>query len=78
LNSGIGLLAAAHVLAAAGGDGLLEHDAMENPLQAVLAQPLPPLADGCFALPTSAGLGVEPDLAGARPLLVSHKEFSAK
>jgi D-galactarolactone cycloisomerase len=29
LNSGIGLHAAAHVLAAVGGDGLLEHDAME-------------------------------------------------
>lgn len=78
LNSGIGLLAAAHLLASAGGDGLLEHDAMENPLQAVLAQPFPPLADGCFALPGTAGLGVEPDLAGARPHLVSHKEFSAK
>ena len=41
LNSGVGLLAAAHVLAAVGGTGLLEHDAMENPLQAVLAQPFP-------------------------------------
>jgi L-alanine-DL-glutamate epimerase-like enolase superfamily enzyme len=39
LNSGLGLHAAAHVLAAVGGDGLLEHDAMENPLQAVLAEP---------------------------------------
>src|SRR6185295_6532136 len=27
LNSGVGLLAAAHLLAAVGGDGLLEHDA---------------------------------------------------
>ena len=78
LNSGIGLLAAAHLLAAAGGDGFLEHDAMEAPLQAVLAQPLPPLVDGSFALPDAAGLGVEPDLAGARPYLVSHAEFSAK
>ena len=78
LNSGIGLLAAAHVLAAAGGDGLLEHDAMENPLQAVLAQPFPPLSGGCFALPDKPGLGVEPDIARARPLLLSHKEFSAE
>lgn len=78
LNSGIGLLAAAHVLAVAGGDGLLEHDAMEAPLQAILAQPLPPLIDGSFALPDTAGLGVEPDLAAARSYLVSHNEFSAK
>jgi L-alanine-DL-glutamate epimerase-like enolase superfamily enzyme len=78
LNSGIGLLAAAHLLTVAGGDGLLEHDAMENPLQSVLAQPFPPLADGCFALPDAPGLGVEPDLAGARRHLVSHNEVSAK
>ncbi len=78
LNSGIGLLAAAHLLAVAGGDGFLEHDAMEAPLQAVLAQPLPPLVDGCFALPDAPGLGVEPDLTAARPYLVSHSEFSAK
>lgn len=78
LNSGIGLLAAAHLLAVAGGDGFLEHDAMEAPLQAVLAQPLPPLADGCFALSDAPGLGVEPDLAGARHYLVSHTEVSAK
>lgn len=78
LNSGVGLLAAAHLLAAAGGDGLLEHDAMENPLQAVLAQPFPALSDGCFTIPEGAGLGVEPDLAGAKPFLVSHSEFSAK
>jgi L-alanine-DL-glutamate epimerase-like enolase superfamily enzyme len=78
LNSGVGLLAAAHLLAVAGGDGLLEHDAMENPLQAVLAQPFPALSDGCFTIPEGAGLGVEPDLSGAKPLLVSHNEFSAK
>lgn len=78
LNSGVGLLAAAHLLAVAGGDGLLEHDAMENPLQAVLAQPFPALSDGCFTIPEGAGLGVEPDLSGAKPFLVSHYEFSAK
>jgi L-alanine-DL-glutamate epimerase-like enolase superfamily enzyme len=71
-------LAAAHLLTVAGGDGLLEHDAMENPLQSVLAQPFPPLDDGCFALPDAPGLGVEPDLAGARRHLVSHNEVSAK
>ena len=57
---------------------MLEHDAMENPLQAVLAQPFPPLINGCFAIPEAPGLGVEPDLAGARAHLVSHKEYSAK
>jgi D-galactarolactone cycloisomerase len=62
------------VLAAVGGDGLLEHDAMENPLQAVLAQPFPPLIDGRFALTCAPGLGVTPDLPGARSFLVHRSE----
>ncbi len=74
LNSGLGLHAAAHVLAAVGGAGLLEHDAMENPLQAVLAQPFPPLADGRFTLTDAPGLGVTPDVQGASAFLVHHSE----
>lgn len=74
LNSGLGLHAAAHVLAAVGGDGLLEHDAMENPLQSVLAQPFPPLVDGRFALTDAPGLGVDPDLRQASRFLVHRSE----
>src|SRR5579871_355752 len=77
LNSGLGLHAAAHVLAAVGGGGLLEHDAMENPLQAVLAQPFPPLVDGRFALTDAPGLGVVPDVQAAKPFLVHHSEHRA-
>ena len=77
LNSGIGLFAAAHLLSATGGTGMLEHDAMENPLQAVLAKPFPALADGCFTLDDAAGLGVEPDLAAARGFLVERREILA-
>jgi L-alanine-DL-glutamate epimerase-like enolase superfamily enzyme len=75
LNSGIGLHAAAHVLAAVGGDGLLEHDAMENPLQAVLAEPFPPLVDGRFALTDAPGLGVAPDLQEAKSFLAHQIEL---
>jgi D-galactarolactone cycloisomerase len=60
LNSGIGLHAAAHVLTAVGGDGLLEHDAMENPLQAVLAHPLSPLVPAVSRRPTRQGLVSRP------------------
>jgi L-alanine-DL-glutamate epimerase-like enolase superfamily enzyme len=77
LNSGIGLQAAAHLLGAAGGPGMLEHDAMENPLQAVLAQPFPALADGCYPVTDSPGLGVEPDLAGAKGFLEQHLDLHA-
>lgn len=78
LNSGLGLHAAAHVLAAVGGGGLLEHDAMENPLQAVLAQPFPPLADGHFRLTDAPGLGVTPDLQAASAFLVHHSEHRTR
>jgi len=78
LNSGLGLHAAAHVLAAVGGGGMLEHDAMENPLQAVLAEPFPSLVEGRFALTAAPGLGVTPDLQAAKPFLVHHSEHSAK
>ncbi len=63
LGGGIGLLASAHLLAAAGGDGLLEVDANPNPLREGLAMPFPAHAEGHLTLPEGAGLGVEPDLA---------------
>jgi L-alanine-DL-glutamate epimerase-like enolase superfamily enzyme len=62
------------VLAAVGGDGLLEHDAMENPLQAVLAEPFPPLVNGRFELTDAPGLGVAPNLLEARSFLVHQSE----
>jgi D-galactarolactone cycloisomerase len=78
LGSGVGLLAAAHVLAAVGGPGLLEHDVMENPLREALAQPFPRVHDGAFQLPEGPGLGAEPDLDGAAVWLKDHQEISAK
>jgi len=60
LGGGIGLVASAHLLAAAGGDGLLEVDSNPNPLRELLAQPYPAMRDGMFAMPQEPGLGVEP------------------
>ena len=77
LGSGIGLLAAAHVLAAAGGPGLLEHDVMENPLREVLAQPFPRVRNGVLPLPMEPGLGVEPDMQAAAGWLVAKEEHRA-
>ena len=61
LGGGIGLLASAHLLAAAGGDGLLEVDSNPNPLRERLAMPFPALEDGRLVLPDRPGLGVAPD-----------------
>ena len=74
LGSGIGLLAAGQVLAAAGGPGMLEHDVMENPLREALAQPFPRVRDGALPLPTEPGIGVEPDLPTAANWLVARIE----
>jgi L-alanine-DL-glutamate epimerase-like enolase superfamily enzyme len=62
LGAGVGLLASAHLLAATGGDGLLEVDANDNPLRTDLAPSLQHLGDdGCVNLGSSPGIGVEPD-----------------
>jgi D-galactarolactone cycloisomerase len=60
LGGGIGLLASAHLLAAVGGDGVLEVDSNPNPLREELAAPFPSLEDGQFVLPEQPGLGVAP------------------
>ena len=60
LGGGIGLMASAHLLGAAGGDGLLEVDSNPNPLREGLARPFPALSGGCFQLSEEPGLGVVP------------------
>ena len=68
LGAGIGLLASAQVLAAAGGDGLLEVDANPNALRSGLAPMLDHVVDGRVSLGEGPGLGVDVDLARARAL----------
>lgn len=66
LGGGIGLLASAHLLAAAGGDGLLEMDINPNPLRtSVLGDVLRP-AGGQVMLPPGPGLGLTPPLEALR------------
>lgn len=62
LGGGIGLLASAHLLAAAGGDGMLEIDANPNPLRTLLAPALAAVTEGRARLGTRPGLGIDPDL----------------
>lgn len=62
LGGAVGLVAAAHCLAAAGGDGLLEMDVNDNPLRTALVGPLPEVEAGRWPLPSGPGLGVAPDL----------------
>lgn len=61
LGGGIGLLASAHLLAATGGDGLLEVDANTNTLRSLTCGPLVRLIEGCAQLTDSPGIGIDPN-----------------
>lgn len=58
LGGGIGLLASAHVLAAAGGPGLLEVDVNPNPLRDLLAPVGSAIRDGSWHMSGASGLGI--------------------
>ena len=66
LGAGIGLLHSAHLLAATGGDGLLEVDSNDNPLRTLLCGELNHVDDGTACLGEVPGIGIEPDLAALR------------
>lgn len=72
LGGGVGLAASAHLLAAVGGDGLLEVDVNDNALREALAGPLLPLRDGRVHVPDRPGLGYEPDLAALSDLQTAY------
>ena len=63
LGGGIGLLASAHLLAAAGGNGMLEVDINPNPLREFCCGPVGTVIDGTITLSDAPGLGIDPDLA---------------
>jgi D-galactarolactone cycloisomerase len=62
-NGGIGLLASLHLLAFAGGEGLLEFDCYPNPGRELIVGSLLPVQAGRVPVPTGPGLGATPDLA---------------
>ncbi len=61
LGGGIGLLASAHLLAAQGGDGMLEMDTNPNGLRDSLVADLLRIEDGMIRLSEEPGIGIEPD-----------------
>lgn len=74
LGAAPGLMASAHLLAAAGGDGLLEVDLNPNPLREHLAQAALRVDDGSATLPTGPGIGFDPDPAAMEEFLVESTE----
>ena len=72
LGGGIGLMASGHLLAAVGGDGMLEVDANDNPLRTLLCGPLNDVNDGTADLGEAPGLGVTPDMEALAPYRRPH------
>ncbi len=58
LGGGIGLAASAEIVAALGGDGLLEVDANVNPLRTALFDGAEPIHDGLCCCQDAPGLGI--------------------
>lgn len=73
-GGGISLLASLQVLAAAGGEGLLEFDAHPNLGREAVVGDLLPVRDGSVPVPTGPGLGAIPDLAR----LASHQTLTGR
>jgi D-galactarolactone cycloisomerase len=71
LGGGIGLVASLHLLAALGGDGMVEVDSNPNPLRELMATPFPALADGKMDMPQGPGLGVVPNVGALRAFEVA-------
>jgi len=65
-GGGIALIASLHLLAAAGGDGLLEFDCHPNAARELVVGSLLPVRDGRVPVPQSPGLGTTPDLGALR------------
>ena len=72
LGGGVGLRASAHLLAAVGGDGLLEIDANPNPLRSLTCGGLDRPRAGISTLGDEPGLGAPPDLEALAPFAVPH------
>lgn len=61
-GGGVSLLASLHLLAAAGGEGLLEFDCHPNVGREAVVGSLLPVTEGRVPVPQAPGLGAEPDL----------------
>ena len=71
-GGGISLLSSLHLLAAAGGAGLLEFDCHPNVGREAIVGALLPVHEGRVPVPQTPGLGSVPDLAALAPFQTCH------
>ena len=76
LSGGVGLMHSAHVLAAAGGDGLLEVDANPNPLRTRIIDPVTGIFEGNLHMVDAPGIGVESPVDDLSEFVTMHESFT--
>ena len=76
LSGGVGLMHSAHLLAAAGGDGLLEVDANPNPLRSRIADPATGIFEGRLHMVDAPGIGIESPIDDLSEFVTMHESFT--
>ena len=77
LSGGVGLMHSAHVLAAAGGDGLLEVDTNPNPLRTRIIDPATGIFEGSLHMVDAPGIGIESPIDDLSEFVTMHESFAA-
>ena len=76
LSGGVGLMHSAHLLAAAGGDGLLEVDANPNPLRSRIVEPATGIFEGSLHMVDLPGIGIESPVDDLSEFVTMHESFA--
>ena len=76
LAGGVGLMHSAHLLAAAGGDGLLEVDANPNPLRTRVVEPATGIFEGRLHMIDAPGIGIESPVDDLSEFVTLHESFT--
>ena len=76
LSGGVGLMHSAHLLAAAGGDGLLEVDANPNPLRTRVVEPATGIFEGRLHMIDAPGIGIESPIDDLSEFVTMHESFT--
>ncbi len=76
LAGGVGLMHSAHLLAAVGGDGLLEVDANPNPLRTRVVEPATGIFEGRLHMIDAPGIGIESPIDDLSEFVTMHESFT--
>ena len=76
LSGGVGLMHSAHLLAAAGGDGLLEVDANPNPLRSRIVEPATGILEGRLHMVDTPGIGIDSPIDDLSEFVTMHESFT--